>query len=182
MRFYTVFNANQVEGYDHHESGTPNDNDLVTRLDNADRYCTGTGADIRHGGAGAFYDRGEDYISIPETRAFVDTPQASATENYYSVLLHELTHWSGAPGRLNRDKAKTRKEIDKYAFEELIAELGAAFLCSKLGIVQTPRDDHALYIKSWLRALKDDKKHVFRAAAQAAKAVDYLDGLQGGAS
>ncbi|GAB5512199.1 MAG: zincin-like metallopeptidase domain-containing protein [Hyphomicrobiales bacterium] len=182
MRFYSVFNANQVDGYAHHESAPPNETDLVTRIETAERYCAASGADIRHGGCGAFYDRMGDFINVPETIAFVDTKHASATENYYATLLHELTHWTGAAHRLDRDNAKTRKEIDKYAFEELIAELGAAFLCAKLGVVQTPRDDHAHYIKSWLKALKDDKTCIFKASAQAARAVDYLDALQGGAS
>ena len=83
-----------------------------------------------------------------------------------------------APHRLDRDKAKTNKERDKYAFEELVAELGSAFLCAQLGVTQSPREDHALYIKSWLQALKDDKKYVFSAAAQAARAAEYLNSLQ----
>lgn len=178
LRHYTVFNADQVDGYEHDEVGKPNDTDLVTRIEAAERFCKNIGADIRHGGNGAFYHRVGDFISIPDTIAFIDTKQASATENYYSTLLHELTHWTGAPHRLDRDKAKTRDEIDKYAFEELIAELGAAFLCAQIGIVQTPRDDHALYIKGWLRKLKDDKKFVFKAAAQAAKAAEFLNGFQ----
>jgi len=178
LRRYSVFNACQVDGYDHHESGPPNTCDLVTRIKNADAFCTNTGADIRHGAASAFYNRAEDFISIPETIAFVDTRQASASENYYSTLLHELTHWTGAQQRLDRDKAKTRGEIEKYAFEELVAELGAAFLCSGLGIVQTPRDDHAIYIKSWLQALRNDKTLIFKASAKAAKAAEYLHGLQ----
>lgn len=178
MRFYTVFNANQVDGYEHHETVAPNETDLVTRIERAEHFCKATGADIRHGGAGAYYVPTEDYINLPDTIAFVQTPQASATENYYSTLLHELTHWTGAPMRLDRDKAKTRKEMDKYAFEELIAELGAAFLCSRLGITQTPRSDHALYIKSWLQALNNNKTLVFKASAQASKAADYLHNLQ----
>lgn len=119
---------------------------------------------------------------MPDTSAFVDTRQGTATENYYAILLHELTHWTGAPKRLDRDKAqtkaKTKAERDSYAFEELIAELGAAFLCSSLGIVQTPRDNHALYIKCWLEALKNDKKYIFKASAKASKAADYLNALQ----
>nr|WP_306267013.1 zincin-like metallopeptidase domain-containing protein [Pararhizobium sp. IMCC3301] len=178
MRFYTVFNASQVDGYDHHESGAEPKIDLVTRIDHADRYCTQTGADIRHGGLSAFYRRSGDFINLPDTAAFVDTPQATATENYYATLFHELTHWTGAPKRLDRDKAKTRQDRERYAFEELIAELGAAFLCSKLAIVQTPREDHALYIKSWLAALKNNKKFIFKASAQAARAVAFLDGFQ----
>ncbi len=182
MRFYTVFNADQVEGYDHHESAPANETDLVTRIENADVFCKATGADIRHGGAGAYYDRRGDFINLPETIHFRETSTASATENYYATLLHELTHWTGAPHRLHRDKAKTKSERDKYAFEELIAELGAAFLCAELGITQTPREDHAHYLKNWLQALKGDKKYIFKAAAQAAKASDYLRELQGGAA
>ncbi len=178
-RFYTVFNADQVEGYDHHEGPNVNDTDLVQRIEAVDSFCAGTGADIRHGeDRGAYYHRVLDYIHIPATIQFVDTGTASATENYYATLLHELTHWTGAAHRLNRDKAKTCKDTDKYAFEELIAELGAAFLCSHLGITQTPREDHALYIKGWLEALRDDKKYIFKASAQAAKAVDFLKELQ----
>lgn len=179
LRSYAVFNADQVDGYDHSETGTAPERDLVTRIDQAERYCRQTGADIRHGGAGAYYDRMGDYINIPETAAFVDTRHATATENYYATLLHELTHWSGAPHRLDRDKAKSRQELQKYAFEELVAELGAAFLCSALGITQTPREDHAHYIKGWLQALRGDRKFIFRASAQAAKAVTFLDNLQG---
>lgn len=178
MRFYTVFNADQVDGYEDSEALKANDTDLVTRIDKAESFCQNTGADIRHGGAQAYYKRSEDYIQIPETIAFVQTRHSSATENYYAVLFHELTHWSGAPHRLNRDKAKTGEELEKYAFEELVAELGAAFLCSKLAIGQAPRDDHALYIKSWLQALKDDKRFIFKASAHAARAVDFLEKLQ----
>lgn len=178
MRFYTVFNADQVDGYDHAEAKPSDKTDLVTRIADADRFCARTLADIRHGGNAAFYNRTHDFISMPDTVAFVDTPDATATENYYATLLHELTHWTSAPHRLDRDKAKTRQEREKYAFEELVAELGAAFLCAKLGITQTPRDGHALYIKGWLKALKNDKAFVFKAAAQAAKATDYLNLLQ----
>lgn len=178
LKTYTVFNADQVDGYDYGDPANRDDIDLVTRIQAADAFCASTGADIRHGGGKAFYHRVEDFIQIPDTKAFVDTRQANATENYYATLLHELTHWTGAPHRLDRDKAKTGAERDKYAFEELVAELGAAFLCSAVGIVQTPRDDHALYIKGWLTALRNDKKYVFKAAAQAAKAAEFLHGLQ----
>lgn len=176
LKVYTVFNACQIEGYETQQLAPAID--LVSRLELVDRFCTATKADIRHGEARAYYHRIHDYINMPETAAFVDTKNSQATENYYSTLLHELTHWSGAPHRLDRDKAKTNKERDKYAFEELVAELGAAFLCAQLGVTQAPREDHALYIKSWLQALKDDKKYVFGAAAQAARAAEYLNSLQ----
>ncbi len=178
MRSYTVFNADQVDGYDHRDAAPINKTDLVSRIANVDRFCASTCADIRHGGNAAFYNRAGDFIVMPDTVAFLETPDATATENYYSTLLHELTHWTGAPHRLDRDKAKTNRERKRYAFEELVAELGAAFLCARLGITQTPRDGHALYIKSWLQALQNDKGFVFKAAAQAAKATDYLNKLQ----
>lgn len=180
MRFYSVFNANQVEGYEHGETVQPCDVDPVARIEHADHFCAATGADIRCGGAGAYYDRAGDFISIPETKYFRATETASATENYYATLLHELTHWTGAPHRLDRDKAKTHAERGKYAFEELVAELGAAFLCARLGITQSPREDHAQYLKGWLKALRNDTKFIFKAAAQAGKAAEYLNALQDG--
>ena len=181
LRTFTVFNADQVDGYDHQEKGAgpANDTDLVKRIEAVDRFCANTGADIRDTGAGAYYSPMLDYINMPETIKFIDTPTATATENYYATLFHELTHWTGAQHRLNREQCKER---NKYAFEELIADLGAAFLCSQLGIVQTPREDHAHYIKNWLKALKNDKKFIFKASAQAAKAAEYMNGLQGGAA
>lgn len=174
LRLYTVFNANQVDGYEHKESAIPAV-DNVKKMALVEEFCRNTGADIRHGAARAFYHRVEDYINMPETSYFLDTSQASATENYYSTLLHELTHWTGAKHRLDRDKAKNNLEVEKYAFEELVAELGAAFLCAEFNITQTLPEHHALYIKSWLQALKDDKTYIFKASAQAAKAVEFLN-------
>ena len=109
-----------------------------------------------------------------------DKEGQSATENYYAVLLHELTHWTGGKSRLDREQVGHSTNERKYAFEELIAELGSAFLCSHFMIKQQGRDNHACYIKSWLRALKNDKKFIFKAASQAQKAVDYLHGMEGG--
>ncbi len=95
------------------------------------------------------------------------------TEDYYSVLLHELTHWTKPEKRCNRPYAK-RFGDETYAMEELVAELGAAFLCAELGISNTPREDHACYIANWLEALKNDKKAIFWAAARASEAVSFL--------
>lgn len=179
LKLFTVFNANQVNGYEHREVEPINSIDLVKRIAFVDDFCTATKAETRHGEkGGAFYHRLKDYIHMPDTIDFLETSKASATENYYATLLHELTHWTGAKHRLNRDKAKTNLETEKLAFEELIAELGAAFLCAQMGIAQTSRKDHAIYIKGWLTALKNDKKFIFKASAQAAKAVDYLNSLQ----
>ena len=98
---------------------------------------------------------------------------SSPTEAYHAVLLHELTHFSGAPHRLNREFGK-RFGDRAYAFEELVAELGAAFLCSAFGIVNEPRADHAAYISSWLDILDRDHKAIFTAASMAQVAVEYL--------
>lgn len=179
LRLYTVFNASQVDGYEYQENAPPNETDLVEPVQLADEFCANTNADIRHvHGEQAYYHRMEDYIHIPETMDFIMTQDATATENYYSTLFHELVHWSGAPHRLDRDKAKNNSEKFKYAFEELVAELGAAFLCAQLGISQHPRNDHARYIKSWLQAMRNDNKFVFQASAQSARAVEYLNNLQ----
>jgi antirestriction protein ArdC len=91
--------------------------------------------------------------------------------------VHELTHWSGAESRLNRDMSG-RFKTAAYAAEELIAEMGAAFLCADLGITPDIREDHAAYLQSWLTVLKDDKKAIFTAAAHAQRAADYLHALQ----
>ena len=178
LKIYTVFNADQVDGYDHGGNAKEDDADLVERIAAADRFCTATGARIEHGSEGAYYMPKTDSIHLPDTKKFINTKTATATENYYSTLFHELTHWTGAPKRLDRDRELYSGDQKKYAFEELIAELGAAFLCASLRITQAPRDDHAQYIKSWLQALKGDKKFVFKAAAQAAKANDYLNNFQ----
>ena len=178
LKTYSVFNADQVDGYDHRETVKTTPIDLVERIAAVDCYCANTSADIRHGGNSAYYRHDDDFIQMPDTTAFVQTKQASATGNYYATLLHELIHWTGASHRLNRDRIKSVTEREKYAFEELIAELGAAFLCSALAIEQTPRDDHALYLKSWLKALKNDKKYIFKASAHAARASEFLNGLQ----
>ena len=88
-------------------------------------------------------------------------------------------HWTRHPTRLDRDFGRTRWGDEGYAREELVAELGAAFLCADLGLELTPWDDHAAYIESWLKVLRDDKRFIFTAAAHAQRAADLLHGLQG---
>jgi len=146
---------------------------LVERIDNVEQFVRGTRADIRPGGSEAFYSVAGDYVAIPPSDSFIGTATSTATECYYSVLLHELVHWTGASHRLNRDLSD-RFGGKGYAMEELVAELGAAFLCSKLEIASTPRADHAAYIANWLEVLKADKRAIFTAASQASEAADYL--------
>ncbi|MEO9474614.1 MAG: zincin-like metallopeptidase domain-containing protein [Cyclobacteriaceae bacterium] len=178
LKQYVVFNASQVEGYEDSEKNIIPECDKVNRLNLVDDFCKNTKAEIRTGGDRAYYTPIGDYINMPETSLFYDSENTSATENYYSVLLHELTHWTGAKSRLNRDWEKSQKPKEDYAFEELVAELGSAFLCAQHNINQSHPKNHALYIKSWLKALRNDKSFIFKAAAQAAKASDYLNELQ----
>lgn len=118
-----------------------------------------------------------DDFALPDRTRFVGSATSSATERLYSTLLCEFTHWTGIKTRCDREFGK-RFCDDAYAMEELVAELGAAFLCADLGIANTPRPDHAAYISHWLTVLKADKKAIFTAASKATQAVDYLDGLR----
>jgi antirestriction protein ArdC len=170
-----VFNADQVDGYT--APAVPEPKDPVQALDRAERFIAGTGAIVHHGGSRAFYRPSDDIIQMPERERFLGTETSSATESYYATLLHELTHWTGHGRRCDRQFGK-RFGDDAYAMEELVAELGAAFLCADLGVTLEPRPDHAAYIDNWLTVLKADKKAIFTAASQAAKATDYLGGLQ----
>ena len=113
---------------------------------------------------------------MPDRHRFIGTETSTATEGWYSTLLHELTHWTGASHRMDRTFGK-RFGDDAYAMEEMVAELGAAFLCGDLGITAEPRPDHAAYIENWLRILKADRKAIFTAASAANKAAEYLAGL-----
>lgn len=146
-------------------------------LSQVEAYVAATGARIAFGGESAFYRPLTDTIHMPDRTRFVGSATSSATECLYSTLLHELTHWTGVKTRCDREFGK-RFGDDAYAMEELVAELGAAFLCADLGIANTPRPDHAAYISHWLTVLKADKKAIFTAASKASQAVDYLDALQ----
>ena len=114
---------------------------------------------------------------MPERERFTGSATSTPTETYYATLLHELTHWTGHESRLDRDLSG-RFGNEAYAMEELVAELGAAFLCADLSITNTPRPDHAAYIANWLEVLKRDKRAIFTAARKAAQAADHLASLQ----
>lgn len=173
-----VFNADQVDGFSAPKPETP---DLVEIVEAVEQAVKATNADIRHGGSKAFFTPSQDYIQMPDRERFAGTETSSPTEAYYSTLLHELTHWSGHEKRLDRDMSK-RFEGKGYAMEELVAELGASYLCSSLDVSNIPRPDHAAYIAHWLEVMKEDKKAVFTAASNASKATDYVLGFQGAES
>jgi antirestriction protein ArdC len=165
-----VFNAAQVDGWQHPVAPRASEVEIDAQVE---AFVRATRADVRHGYSMACYRRKGDRIEMPAPELFVGTSTSSPTEAYYTVLLHELTHWTGAPHRLDRVKGKRFGDLD-YAFEELVAELGAAFLCSTFGIVNDPRPDHAAYISHWLNILERDNRAVFKAARLAQQAVEYL--------
>ena len=174
-RASVVFAAEQVDNFHPPERSA---SDPVATLSAVEAFVRATGAIIHHDGHRAFYRPSTDSIHMPTLDAFRDMAHSTATEAYHSVLFHELTHWSGHATRCNRD-LNHRFGSEAYAMEELVAELGAAFLCSDLGITPAPRADHAQYIANWLQVLRDDRKAIFTAASKASQAVALLHGLQG---
>ena len=168
-----VFNVAQVDSFALPEGDAVPTEDRITPIEAAEAFTAGTGARITIGGDRAFYRPSEDAITMPDRPRFVGTETLSPTEAWYATLLHELTHWTGAKHRLDRDLSG-RFGSDSYAIEELVADLGAAFLCAELGITANPRADHAAYLAGWLKVLKADKKAIFTAASAAGKAADYL--------
>jgi antirestriction protein ArdC len=173
MKGYTVFNVEQIDGlpeiyYTRPESKlTP-----VERIERAEAFFAATRADIRYRGDRAFYSCDGDYIQMPVIEAFRDA------ESFYATLAHESTHWTRHASRLEREFGRKSWGDEGYAREELVAELGAAFLCADLELTPEVRDDHAAYIATWLTVLTNDKRAIFSAAAHAQKAVDFLQGLQ----
>jgi antirestriction protein ArdC len=168
-----VFNVAQVDGYAADKQLPPLP--PLVRLFRAEQMVKATGADIRIGGEMAYYRPSTDHIQMPDEHLF-RAQGYKRTEDWYSVLTHELGHWSGAEKRLNRD-LRNRFGDEAYAMEELVAELTSAFLCADLGISVAPRPDHAAYIANWLKVLKSDKRAVFTAAAKASEAAKYLAGF-----
>jgi antirestriction protein ArdC len=168
-----VFNASQVDGWTAPEAAQKAE---ATVIETAEAFVARAGADIRHGALMACYLPQSDWIEMPDRNRFCGTYTSSATESYYAVLLHELVHWTGAAHRLDRT-IDGRFGSSTYAVEELVAELGAAFLCADLGIANEPRLDHAAYVQSWLKVLKSDSKALFVAAKEASRAVDFLHSL-----
>ena len=135
-------------------------------------FFAATQADIRYRGGRAYYAQEADYIQMPPIESFRDA------ESFYATLAHESTHRTKHPSRLNRDFGRKVWGDEGYAREELVAELGAAFLCADLEITPEVQEDHASYIATWLQVLKNDTRAIFQAAAYAQRAVDYLHGLQ----
>ncbi|HEY8949445.1 MAG TPA: zincin-like metallopeptidase domain-containing protein [Rhizomicrobium sp.] len=169
LKAYTVFNSEQIEGLPaHFYAAAPPNAAKIERIEHAEEFVRATNANIVHGGSRACYVVSTDNIHMPCIDFFRDS------ESYYATLLHELTHWTRHETRLNREFGRKRWGDEGYAAEELVAELGSAFLCADLGITPEPREDHAAYIASWLEVLKNDKRAIFTAAAYAQRAAEFL--------
>lgn len=173
LRSYSVFNAEQVDGWDELAEVIP-EVTPVERDARAEAFFSAIPAKVSHNTDGrAYYSPALDAVSLPEPENFSASKHSSALENYYSTLAHELTHWTGHKSRLNRLEGD-RFGTEGYAREELVAELGAAFICAELGISNEPRPDHAQYLNSWMRLLADKNREFIKAAGAAQKAVDLL--------
>jgi antirestriction protein ArdC len=165
LRRYTVFNVAQCDGLPDHCCNAPSPLPEREIVPEAEALTRATLADIRHGGAEAFYDCQRDHIQLPPQPAFFDQI------NYYRTLFHELGHWTGHSTRLHRDQTG-RFGSKPYASEELVAEMTAAFVCATLAICPTVR--HVDYIGNWIDVLRGDSRAIFRAASKASKAADFL--------
>ena len=179
LRYYSAFNVDQCDGLESalpaptEEQRTPDPILSAEEILKSMSDCP----PIAHGGGRAAYIPAEDRIVIPHAGTF------RSDEEYYSTLFHELTHATGHTSRLNR-KGLNDSEAGEwsafgstpYAQEELVAEMGAAFLCGQVGIVERTLDNSAAYIQGWLKRLRDDQRLVVQAAAQAQKAADYILG------
>lgn len=173
MKGYTVFNVEQVEKLPAHFYALAEPvADSVQRIAAAEAFFANTGAKVSNGGNRAFFSPSQDRIQMPPFEAFKE-PEA-----YYATLAHETTHWTKTTARLDRDFGRKRFGDAGYAMEELVAEMGAAFICAGLGLSPEPREEHAEYLAHWLSVLKADKRAIFSAAAHAQRAADYLYSLQ----
>lgn len=165
LKRFTVFNVAQCEGLRPGLALDPAPLPEREIVPVAEEVIAASGVDFRIGGDKAFYVPSADFVQVPPQPAFFDQV------NYYRTCLHELTHATGHAKRLGRDLSAAFGSRG-YAREELVAELGSAFLCAALGIVPTVR--HADYLGSWLAVLREDNRAIFRAASQASKAADWL--------
>jgi antirestriction protein ArdC len=174
LKGYAVFNAEQIEGLPAIFHAKPNSRfkSSVERIHHAEMFFRNTRAAIRERGGQAYYSQEGDYIQVPPIEAFPDVA------DFYSTLAHETVHWTKHPGRLAREFGRKVWGDAGYATEELVAELGSAFLAADLEIRPIPPEENASYIDHWLKAMKGDKRAIFSAASHAQRAADYLHGLQ----
>ncbi|TFF36177.1 ArdC family protein [Mucilaginibacter psychrotolerans] len=181
LKYSYVFNRSQLESFEpaEQEAKPLKKKTKGTKFEpiaEIDTFLENTKAVIEKYDGTPCYNPVSDKILMPFPENFHGTKTATATENYYSTHLHELIHWSGKEGRCDRKFGKKFGD-EKYATEELVAEFGAAFLCTGFGLPTVEKGDHSGYISHWLKVLKEDSRIVATAANEASKAVDYLNNL-----
>jgi antirestriction protein ArdC len=167
LKTFTVFNSDQIDGLPEKYCYQARTDTKAERIEAADAFLLRTGVELRHGGGRAFYSHGHDFVQMPEIEKF------DSAEAYCATLAHEMIHSTGHKDRLAREYGKKFGD-NAYAIEELVAEMGAAFVMADLGLSAEPRADHAQYLASWLKVLKADPKALFTAASAASKACDKL--------
>jgi len=179
LKGFPIFNADQTSYKDSKDYLKnlnllkEHGNKLIFNNKRIDKVVNNSKAIIKHGGNRAFYSPTSDFIQMPNKESFKDIDNNSKEVNYYSTLLHELSHWSGHSSRLKRDLFN-RFGSNAYAFEELVAEISSGFLCTMLELVKLPTPNHAKYINNWLEVLKSDKKAIVKAFALAQKSSDFI--------
>jgi antirestriction protein ArdC len=161
LKRYYVFNVDQVDGLPAQLYAVAPS--VVAPQVGA--FLAGTNADVRHGGTQAFYNRHEDYVQLPHPEHFV------SPATYYATLLHEIVHWTGHPTRLKREVGAKFGD-QAYAFEELVAEIGSAYLSADLGLA--PELHHVEYLGHWVKLLRDHRQAIVSAAARASEAAGYI--------
>jgi antirestriction protein ArdC len=165
---YTVFNVEQCDGLDATITAPPEPpGPIAQRLQHAEMFCKAAGATVHHGGSVACYVPSRDEIALPMRKAF------KSEDDYIATYLHELVHWTAHPTRLDRNFKGERFGSEAYAFEELVAEIGAAFGSAHL---QLPHEhlQHEAYLAHWLKILKGDNRAIFTASSKARQAHEYL--------
>lgn len=173
LKAYTVFCVDQIDGLpERYRTAEAAPAPLPERLAAADRFFANIPAKVTHGGDRAFYRISTDDIHMPAFELFRDA------EHHAATLAHELIHWTRHPSRLDRDVGRKTFGDEGYAKEECVAELGAAYVGAMLGLRPDHIEDHAAYLASWLKVLKNDKRFIFTAASHAQRAADLLESYQ----
>ena len=169
LKTHAVFNLSQTEGLEHLiKKSSSKEKPLFQDVEKAEELIKKSQVDIVFAPIDrACYQPTEDKILMPKKEQF------KTQEGFYSTLFHELSHWTGHKSRLNRKKGNKKGSKD-YAFEELIAEISASFICCHLGFEYSTQ--HSAYVKDWLEVLKEDKKAIFKASSQAQKATEFILG------
>ena len=166
LRAFTLFHASQIDGIP--DFVPPTIEEAPWRApEAAEIIVANSGAVIRYGGERAFYSPSTDHIQMPPQAAF------AMASGFCGTIIHEMSHWTGAETRLNRD-LRNRFGSHDYAREELRAEIGQMMVCGELAIADCDFSNNAAYVASWLEKLRSDRKEIFRAAADAQRIADYL--------